>query len=241
VSVDSTAFAADALRADVTARRRSTSAVGTVIDGIQADVSEGRLVAGQKLTVEALTRQYSVSRGTVREALRRLAAEGLIDLRFNYAPRVRMFSREELRAVNEARAAIEAEAAALAARRYATSDRQREFEALSAAIEKAASEQARETFLSLNRALHDLILTIAGNPVIRDFARQLQLQILQSQMRQYDSSNSFIPIAQQEHRKIVESIRRGDPDAAAAAMRAHLVRQTELFASLPESFYSAEE
>lgn len=70
---------------------RSISTVDQVIDAIKLGIRDARYVPAQRLVEPDLAREYGVSRGSVREALRRLAAEGFVNLeRFRGASIIRM-------------------------------------------------------------------------------------------------------------------------------------------------------
>jgi DNA-binding GntR family transcriptional regulator len=218
-------------------KRRTRSTVTRIFDSLSRDILEGTIAPGQRLVAANLVEEFGVSRGPIREALRRLAAEGLVELRFNYGARVRMLSREEIRVINEAREIIESGAASLAAQRFAESDRQVEFEAICTAMERAAAEGAKSTFLALNTAFHELLLTIAGNPALRDIWRQLHVPALESQLDAVPF-DTYMLLAQEEHRAIIAAVREGDPAAARDAMRQHLGRQTVMHDNLPDAYFA---
>src|ERR1700722_18666908 len=81
------------------------SSADQIASEILRGLYDGRYNAGQKLTEAALTKRFSVGRGTVREALRRLTAEGVVTWSLNRGVNIRMLSRQEAR---EALEAIEA-------------------------------------------------------------------------------------------------------------------------------------
>ena len=67
------------------------------MQAITAGIESGRFVPGQRLTEAELTRQLGVSRGPVREAFKRLAGEGVLDLTRHRGAVVRAQTREEVR------------------------------------------------------------------------------------------------------------------------------------------------
>lgn len=218
------------------AGKRVKSTVDDVVRFVRQEIREGRLTPGDRLVQEDLSERLSVSRGPVREAFRRLASDGLVELKFNSGASVRVFTRDEVLALEEAREAIEGAAARLAAVRFARSDRQAEFEALNEALSHAANEGAERTFLKLNESFHDVILAIGGNPVLRAFSAQLHTQAIQHQFRAY-AEEDWMPKADAEHREIAEAIRAGDPDAAEAAMRRHLRRVRSITEGLSSAYF----
>src|SRR5690349_24898782 len=120
------------------------SPVGTKADDLALALEEaivaGEIAPGTVLRQEQLSEQYSVSRTPVREALRRLAALGLVQFIPNRGVRVRTLSREELREAFLVRAELEALATEIAARKIGV-EGLREL------------EQAERTFARITREL----------------------------------------------------------------------------------------
>src|SRR4051812_16469171 len=82
---------------------------------IRQQIVEGRLVPGQRLIARDLVEQLGISRGPLREAFRRLAADGLVDLIPNRGAMVRRLSNDEIAQVYQIREALEGYAARRAA------------------------------------------------------------------------------------------------------------------------------
>lgn len=218
--------------------RREHSAVDYIVERVRNAIRTGRLVPGQRLVQEELTAGLSISRGPVREALRRLAAEGLVDLQFNRGARVRLFTRTEIMALAEAREAIETMAARLAAWKFATSEHADEFRNLMAEMAATAAQNSQESYLELNERFHDLIFTIAQNPVLTKLGDQLHTHIVQHQFRAIHPPG-WVDQSHAEHVAIWKAVMQGEELAAADAMRAHLDRVAELSASMPPAYYEA--
>jgi DNA-binding GntR family transcriptional regulator len=216
--------------------KRTASTVDQVVQQLKDAIRDGRLEPGRRLVQEELVEEFKVSRGPVREALRRLAADGIVELKFNSGASVRLFSRAEVLAIEEAREAVEGMSARLAAQRFAKAGRRVELDRLCEAMDQAAAEGAKRTFLTLNESFHDLIFAISGNDVLRHFASQLHTPLLVHQFRAFEG-NDWMPLANAEHMAIAEALRRGDADKAETEMRAHLRRIREISEHLPESFF----
>ncbi len=109
--------ATDEMREQETAGLRAHGAtVAFIVERLRADILAGALAPGSRLVECDLTARFSVSRGPVREALRRLAAEGLIEHWPNRGAVVRRLSTRGMRELFEIRVEMEALAARLAAR-----------------------------------------------------------------------------------------------------------------------------
>ena len=76
---------------------RGLSSPDTIVNEILRGLYSGRYVPGQRLIEADLTREYKVSRGSIREALKRLAAEGVVSLNLHRGAYIRLLSRSEVR------------------------------------------------------------------------------------------------------------------------------------------------
>ena len=89
--------------------------VDFIVERLREDILAGRLAPGSRLVESDLTARFAVSRGPVREALRRLSAEGLIEHRPHRGAVVRRLSERDIRELFQIRVEMEALAARLAA------------------------------------------------------------------------------------------------------------------------------
>ncbi len=152
-----------------------------VADFLRKDIS-GELEPGQELSHDDLATRHGVSRIPVREALRSLAAEDLVELRPHRAPRVRLHSPDEIQEVWWIRQRLEPEAARLAAPRMTTGT----IAALARILRRMEAmgplpDPGR--WLTANRALHLGIYAAAGKP---------RLQALITEL--YDQSERYIGV-----------------------------------------------
>src|ERR1044071_1801569 len=139
---------------------RSVSTVDQVIEAIKLGIRDARYVPAQRLVEPDLAREYGVSRGSVREALRRLAAEGFVNLeRFRGASIIRM-SRRQVVDLLELREVLEGFGASLAAQRAGDAGRVK-----LTRLEKVpgARSQLPRQYDDHNNEFHDLILALSGN------------------------------------------------------------------------------
>jgi DNA-binding GntR family transcriptional regulator len=160
--------------------------LGTKADDIALALEEaivsGEIPPGSVLRQEHLSEQFAVSRTPVREALRRLAALGLVTFEPNRGVRVRMLARDELREAFLARAELESLATAIATPKMtkaglaALEDAERRFGlATEVLVEMSHAgrqdlELAREWLLA-NHAFHDVIYETAQVPLIERMAK----------------------------------------------------------------------
>lgn len=191
-----------------------------IVAKVREDIMTRRLEAGSHLVENDLTTRFAVSRGPVREALRRLAAEGLIDHFPHRGAWVRRPNRNALREVFQIRVELEALAAQLAA----TIAEPRRIARFEATIRPIYDDRPRaeDEHLAEDGVFHEAVLTLGGNGQLREIAHRLNAPVVMTQSAAVIAAEALEEV--REHRVIAAAILAGDPPAAAAAMRAHLQR-----------------
>jgi len=199
--------------------------VAHIVEKLRHDILEHKFAPGSRLVENDLTHRFHVSRGPVREALRRLAAEGLIEHLPNRGALVRKLSRNEIRELFEIRIELEALAARLAANAQDEAERSR----FSQAIAPIYGSDARSApdYLEENAAFHSAIMDLAGNRQLHELALHLQLPLLMAQVGDVLSA-SVLDDSVREHRELATAILTHDANAADAVLRAHLGRAAKL-------------
>ena len=196
-----------------------------IVERLRADILARLLLPGARLVENDLTLRFAVSRGPVREALRRLAAEGLIEHVPHRGALVRRLSPREIAELFEIRVELESLAARLAAQRADKRMRAR-FDAAIRPIFNDAPRDACE-YLKENAAFHGAIMDLAGNRQLRDISMRLQLPLIMAQVGDVLTAE-VLNDSVREHRAIAAAIQRRDAGAASSAMRAHLERASRL-------------
>lgn len=194
------------------------------IDAIRTAIREGTLVPGELYSVYSLAESLGVSRSPVRDALLRLAETRMVRFERNRGFRIIMPGPKELVEIFAVRLALEVPAARMAAR----SDESAR-DALRAAfddLQSAADADNESLFMLRDQQLHGLILTMAGNVLVRQTVETLRDAIRLVGASTAEKSRTLHSI-QAEHAPIVEAIIRGDGTSAASAMDYHL-RETGL-------------
>lgn len=194
----------------------------TVSEGVYGHLREelftGRLRPGQWLREQELAEELRVSRTPVREAMRRLAQEGLLLITSNRGVRVRPITLAETVAVYEVRDRLEGMAAALAAShadRAGIDDLLERLEVMMALPDDDFVSHVRS-----DNDLHLCLATLSGNPVLAEFVQRLNERVTPAKVVTRDLNAT--PEVRAQHRAIVEAVARGDPEAAESAMRAHV-------------------
>ncbi|WP_287370368.1 GntR family transcriptional regulator [Oceanithermus sp.] len=181
-------------------------------------ILEGVLRPGARLSEPALAQALGVSRTPVREALQRLAQEGLVELRPGRGARVRVLSPREVEEVYEVRALIEGEAAARAAGRCDEAGLHR-LEAALDALETADPDDYAAQ-IAADERFHALLVAAGGNRVLEQVFHDLDAALALT--RQFSRDLNQTPETRAQHRAIVAAIRAGDAAAARAAAEAHV-------------------
>lgn len=196
----------------------SSSVVEGVIDHIRKGVDTGLFAPGQRLIENEIQQAAGVSRGPVREAMRRLAAEGLLEIQHQKGARVRRFSREEVEVLYDVREAVEAVAAKFAARNV-DAGRLRELEAVARSFQRTDDGSVRR-FVEYNEQFHTLIAKMSRSPLLEAVLARLRVPVSMLGLHRF-SDLVGIERAHQQHLAVVEAIKAGDEDGAERAMKAH--------------------
>ena len=193
-------------------------------DALLAAIAEGRLRPGQRVREIAFAEQLGISRTPIREALQRLARDGLITLDARNGARITELSLEAIQELYDLREILEGSAARFAALSAKANDLQR----LKAILAKEAEHGNDPAALAkLNKLFHRTLCEAANNrylmSAVSDFSTTLLLlgpTTLAAGGRAGES--------QAEHRAIVEAVAAGDADKAETLMRAHIRRAREI-------------
>ena len=182
------------------------------------EVLEGDLRPGEILVESALGKRFGVSRTPIREALRMLEQDGVLE-RVNRGIRVRQTSSEEVLEIYGVRAILEAAAARDAASRrtdYDLASLDRIFASMGAARTATPLEMA-----TINRSFHRAIWQAAGNRTLADLLERLAVHLRRYPATTYLRSGRWEE-ALEEHRVLLEAIREKNPDAAAEVAEKHM-------------------
>lgn len=207
-------------------RLQIASVVDQVYDAIRERITNGSLPRGSRVHQEDLAEELGVSRTPVREALRRLAAEGLVEMRTNRGARVADVDQGGMRSAYEARLVIEPGAARLAALRDLAEPRARM--AAAVAAQRQALRSVRRSF-EANREFHLALVTAAGNDFLEQFAQRLWVARIGATIyeRQVEAQERIL-LDVNEHEQILAAIEAGDARRAETLTRRHLTEAMKL-------------
>ena len=178
------------------------------------------LPTGAPLRKEELTLEFGVSRAPISEAIARLAEEGLVDVFPQHGSFVAEIRVEDVREGLFVRMGLEAQAMRQVASSH-TAQLMAELDANIAAQAAALADGDLPGFYDLDEDLHQAIFRAVDHPRARRFLDSARAQL--DRIRRLTLPEEGRPQATlREHQWIVEALRLGDPEFAAAAMRAHL-------------------
>ena len=214
---------------------RTPSAVDLVITAVKDRIRDARYAPGQRLIEPELMREFGVGRGTIREGLRRLAAEGLVEWeRYRGASIIRM-SRRQVVDFLELRELLEGFAASRAAERLTAEG----------AKALARLERTREahsivpaSYDSYNNEFHALILRLSGNLELPAMLDQSRLPIVRLQFNRILLLPDQIKQSSADHTRVVKAILKQKAATAAAAMRAHIRHSADCILSSPKHHFA---
>ena len=185
------------------------------------DITAGRFAPGTALDETEIAAHYGVSRTPIREAIRQLTANGLLETRAHRGAVVRRFSEREL----DDMFAVMADFEGLCARGAALAMTEAEWCALdaimaAAAVSVEAADRVRYTML--NEAFHDAIYRGAHNAYLMQLTLETRYRLAPFRRAQF-SAPGRLARSLAEHRGVVAAIKKRDASAAFDAMRAHIV------------------
>jgi DNA-binding GntR family transcriptional regulator len=199
-------------------------AIASVVDQvylvIRDRITEGSLERGARIHQEDLAEDLGVSRTPVREALRRLAAEGLVEMRTNRGARVADVGRGDMRSAYAARLVIEPGAARLAAAERLPAPLARMRAALSA--QRRAIPDVRRSF-DANRDFHIALVKASGNDFLLQFVQRLWVARIGEVIYERQSETpERMNLDADEHEQILTAIEAGNGRRAESLTRRHL-------------------
>jgi DNA-binding GntR family transcriptional regulator len=186
-------------------------------------ILDGRLDAAGRLYPGRIAARFGVSPTPVREALMRLAAEGVIRAVPRRGFHVRDPSADEVRDLWQVRRGLETLAAELAVRRLARGEASLDaLEALERRLRGAADGMSGRDHLQLNSRFHETLIALAGNRLLATMFASIRVQLIGALIKRGRAApRQRLAADVAEHRMIVAALRRRDEAAAREAVARH--------------------
>lgn len=202
-------------------------------DEIKRRILDNELPPGTQALEQEVAILLGMSRTPVREALIRLAQEGMVEVRPRHGMRVLPLSLDDLREIYDILTGLEAIAAESIARRGATPAELAALERALAEMDHALARDDRAAWAAGDARFHRLLIEFSRNrrlqamvETVRDQSHRARMATLRLRPQPLTSNN--------EHTQVVEAIRRRDPEAAHQFHREHRMRAGQLLIALLE-------
>lgn len=199
-------------------------AVDKAYDAIRKAVLQGGFEVGYRLKENELAESIGVSRTPIREALRRLNAEGLIDFKSNHRATVAHWSDANVEDIFRLRALLEGFATALAAERLSDSHIQR-LTTLADKMEELLGSKKRgdlDLISQFNNEFHKIILEAANSSRLQTLmAGLIEMTVILRTYQRYTKEELRRSFA--HHRELIAAFLARDPEWARAVMTAHIL------------------
>ncbi|GIW25006.1 GntR family transcriptional regulator [Meiothermus sp.] len=185
---------------------------------LRGAILAGSLLPGARISEPGLAQELGISRTPVREALQRLAQEGLVELLPGKGARVRVLSAEEVLEVYEVRALLEGEAAFLAANNATEAELNR-LETLLQTLDALPAEDYAHQ-MQVDFDFHTGLVEAAHNKTLARIYADLRSSL--TLVRSFQQTLSQHPKTREQHRAILAALEAHNPEQAAQAARAHV-------------------
>jgi DNA-binding GntR family transcriptional regulator len=196
-----------------------------VADQLRVRIFAHELAPGTWIDEQTLAKEFGISRTPLREAIKVLAAEGLITMKLRRGAYVTEVNRGDLEQIFTILSLLEGQAAKEAATKAQEKDLN-ELDDMHLRLEKAAADRNLEQFFEVNVRFHERVIAIANNPWLTDVIADLR-KVLKLQRKDALSRTGRLQSSLSEHREILKALLKRDPIAAEQAMRTHLARGLE--------------
>ncbi len=213
------------------------SATDRVTDAITRGIRAGTFVPGQHLLEPELTRRLNISRGSLREALKHLAAAGIVTLSRYRGAYIGVLDRKSVLDLLDVLEPLARLASRLAAQRCDTQEKRTQISQAADALEQADRRGSRAAYLENRKLFYDAMVEISGNgelartmPLARTDLFRAQLETVQNEKQRSRHASGYSKIAQ--------AIADGDPAAADRAVKRHFDGTRTTIEELPISAFA---
>ena len=192
---------------------------------VKKEILDVRFVLGQRLVEVDLVAETGESRAHVREGLRHLRAEGLVEIEEYRGAVVKRLTRNDIYLAGRVREALEGLAARQIAERPLTDEERKTLIALRTRLVAATEAENYAAYSAANEELHQFIIRASNNPYLDSTLDRLRVVVRQTQHFSAYRSKTFFA-GNVEHLAIIEAILHGHPDVAESMMRMHVRKGT---------------
>lgn len=198
----------------------SQASAERVADLLRERIVKGELTPGSRLVERKLSAELNVSRTPVREALKLLRADGLVEISMHRGAQIVAYTAEEAEELFELIAVLEGLAAERLARRMHP-DVMARLEDLHVQMLRQYDARDASAYFDTNTEIHDTIVTAAGNAVLLESHKRVMVRAQRGRFLAIMDSARWQQ-AVDEHEAVMEAFRHRDAEAAAKVWRQHL-------------------
>jgi len=193
-----------------------------VAERLRTSIFSHEFAPGDWIDEQTLAIQYGISRTPMREAIKVLAAEGLITMKMRRGAYVTEVSKSDLSQIFTVLALLEGQACREVTQK-ATEKELEDLDSIHLKLERSAADRDLDQFFAINQQFHDKIQEICANPwmqrVIHDLRKVLKLQRRDSLSKRGRLESSLL-----EHRKILSALLARDAELSENLMKEHLLQ-----------------
>lgn len=191
-----------------------------IVTRLRDMIIEGKLTAGTRINESEFGPLLGVSRTPLREAIRTLASEGLVESIPRRGAVVRRFDMHDVRSMLEAVKVLEQAAARLACKRASDAEIA-DIEAIHESMKAKFAARQRLAYFKLNQSIHSAIVRLAANPTLAELH-----ELVQSRLKRIRYVGNGAPetwaAAMAEHEEMIAALRQRDADALAEVLGRHM-------------------
>ena len=189
-------------------------------------IVEGALPPGQRISESDLCEQFGISRTPMREALKVLASEGLVEIKPNRGTRVSEITLDDIDELFEAVSGIERLCGELATEKMTESDLEH-LKDLHQRMTNYFKKGQRHDYFRLNQETHNLIVQLSGNTVLRDIHANIMIKVRRARYLAILSVDRWEESVK-EHAEILIAMQARDADLAGKRIRNHVFKTGEV-------------
>ena len=189
-------------------------------DKIRNAIFAGKFPPGHQLKEEELAKEFDVSRTPIRQAIRSLADQGLLEIRTNRRSYVTEINETQFEQQFDLLAFLESYRAGLSAEKISQQDIER-LKELNAGMQETIESEDNKRFLELNAEFHQIVHENSGSDKVLELLNRIiqfphNLYLKFGQIPDWHNAKSVI-----EHQQIIEALESGDRTFAEIRMKAH--------------------
>lgn len=203
------------------------------LERLRNAIISGLFSPGQRLVERTLCDQLGVSRSVIREVLRHLETEGLVETAPKQGPIVALINWNQARQIYDVRIALETTAVADCARN-ADNVTKEKLGAVLDDLDRNSRKNDALTILSAATEFYQTVFLSGGHEIAWDIVKRLNSRISRLRVMTLATTNRTVS-GPARMREIFNAIERNDPDAAGAACRAHISEAAKIARTLLES------